>query len=280
MAGRMKNLSSWLCDATSQNICVILVHDDSKDSTRIELQQLVKDLNSPNIRLLEVAVQSPGKARNAGLDAVRTAWFCFADSDDFVSVEHLRSLLQETKASGSDIGIGAYEARNLFSGQSCIVVPQAGTAHEIALDLARKMGLWRFIFANQTYGDLRFSRHRMGEDYLFINQVLDRSSKIYLTSTVVYKYYFGGKSNLTSNKAVMRDMLAVMKEMSALDITSPQARIFRNYAQQKLAISFLKNAPGDEVRKNFLIVASRIILHPLYFCKLIWNLKARGIGRR
>ena len=278
MSGRLANLSKWLDDAHTQNVKVILVHDKSEDSTGIELLELLESKNSHNFSLLEADAQSPGLARNCGLEIVDTPWFSFVDSDDFVYVSSILKLLKETELSDCEIGIGSYVSSDLRFGQETVVQPPAAKKDALPLHLVKKMGLWRLVLSTSSFGDIRFTDHRMGEDYLYANLVLNRTSRIFTSSQIVYKYFYGGNSNLTSNHSVMSDMIGVIELIKSIKPVMSNAIEFRIFSIQKLTLSVLKNLKTKDkvIEKTHLLV--NLVLHPIYLLRLLISLKFTGFG--
>jgi glycosyltransferase involved in cell wall biosynthesis len=273
MSGRLVNLSEWLDEADSQNVKVILVHDKSDDTTGDELFKLLKRKNSHNFSLVETDSRSPGMARNCGLDVVNTPWFSFVDADDSVSVFSILELLRETETSDCKIGVGSYVSINLRTGEETLVRPPAAKSDALALHLANKMGIWRLVLSTSSFGDLRFTNHKMGEDFLYVSLVLNRSNQIFTSSKIVYKYFHGGYWNLTSNRFVMSEMIGVIKHIKKLEPLTNNAVAFRVFAIQKLTLSVLKNLKMTEktIEKSRLSIS--LLSHPIYLLKLLVSLK-------
>lgn len=275
MAGRLTNLSKWLDDARALNVKVVLVHDKSGDSTGTELLQLLELKNSRNFSLIQADVQSPGLARNLGLEIIDTPWFSFVDSDDVVYISEILNLLDETVLSNCEVGIGSYISSDLRIDAERTIHPPILNKDALALHLAKRMGLWRFVMSTRTFGDIRFTNHKMGEDYLYTSKVIDRSNHIFTSSRVVYQYFFGGKLNLTSNQSVMGDMIEIIESMKKINPKMSIAVAFRVFSIQKLTLSVLKNLNNREkfIRKIYLMV--NLISHPIYLVKLFISLKLR-----
>ncbi len=278
MSGRLAELSQWLDDARSQNVKVILVHDRSEDSTGRELTQLLEMKKSQNFTLLETEAHSPGLARNCGLEIVDTPWFSFVDSDDFVYISSILKLLKETELSHCEIGVGSYVSKDSRLGEETVVEPPTANKDALALHLAKKMGLWRFVLSTSSFGDIRFTEHRMGEDYLYANLVLNRTSRIFTSSQIVYKYFYGGNSNLTSNHSVMSDMIGIIELIKNTTPVMSNAIEFRVFSIQKLTLSVLKNLKTRDkvIEKTQLLV--NLVLHPIYLLRLLISLKFNGFG--
>jgi glycosyltransferase involved in cell wall biosynthesis len=276
ISGRLSHLSSWLDQAKEFNVKVILVHDQSDDSTGAELEELIRDKRCQNFSILNVEERSPGLARNTGLLEVDTRWFSFADADDTVYISALVKLLKETEASGSDLGIGAYSSVDIKTDSECLMTPPNNNEEALAIHVAQTMGLWRFLFLSEKFKEVRFTRYRMGEDFAFANIVLNQSVRIHTSSEIVYRYFHGGELNLTSNKSIMNEMLGVIEVIKSFEVSSRIGSSFSNFAIQKLSMSAIKNLPLKEARARKIILCVNLILHPIALMKLVFSPKTES----
>lgn len=276
ISGRLSHLSSWLDQAKEFNVKVILVHDKSDDSTNDELEQLIQNKRCRNFSILHVDVRSPGFARNTGLLEVDTKWFSFADADDIVYISELIKLLNETEASGSDVGIGSYSSVNVKTGSESLRTPPNNNEETLAIHVAQTMGLWRFLFLSERFKEVRFTSHRMGEDFAFANIVLNQSVRIHTSSEIVYRYFHGGELNLTSNKSNMNEMLGVIEVIKNFEVSSRIGYRFSKFAVQKLSMSLIKNLPFKEALTRKFILCVHLILHPILLKKLVFSSKTES----
>lgn len=259
-------LFAWVVDAIRQNIAVVIAHDKSNDNTGQLLSEFLKNQDNSLITLIEVDVQSPGLAKNSGLEIATTEWVMFADADDFVFVDKVLQLLKIAEFNQSEVGIGGYKAINVNSGQNSVFTP---TSTDLATHLVATMGCWRFLFKKKAIGDIRFASYRMAEDFLFVYEMLRKTDKISISNSLVYEYYFGGESNLTSNPRNMPDMLKVIQQMKLLSPTNVLSRDFRKLATIKLILSSLKNVGIFKSPWSACQMVFRILLSPLLSIRLI-----------
>lgn len=278
MSGRLANLSKWLEEARIFNVKVVLVHDRSQDTTGTELHRLCQSMNSEQYSVLDTDVQSPGLARNCGLNIIDTPWFSFVDADDLVDVPSVLKLLTETQLSDRKIGVGSYLSWDLRFDTERVVSPPQISGDSLALHLAGRMGLWRFVFSSSIFGDIRFTQHKMGEDYLYLMLILNQSDEIYITQEVVYRYFHSGSFNLTSNQSVMSEMIGVVDSIKKIEPQTSMAKVFRVLAIQKLTLSILKNLGSQGKIFKKLRLLPNLILHPIYFSKLLVLLNIKTIG--
>lgn len=268
ISGRAENLSRWVPDAILNNVRVILINDGSQDCTGEDLAKLKSTNNSDLILILETDVKSPGLARNLGLEKVDTPWFAFADADDFVVVDNLIKLVNGTIKTGKLLGIGSYEAQSLVTGKKFRVTPPSDNISRDIQHLVKRMGFWRAVYSHEHFGKIRFSRFKMGEDYLYLSQILDTCSSFFPSQDVIYRYYYGGSNNLTSNRINMIDMIYVLQAIIDLRPRTKNAQVFQLFSKVKLSLSIIKNVKPSETYRHWTTLLSILILHPVYLVKL------------
>lgn len=268
ISGRVENLSKWLPDAIKNNVKVILINDGSQDATGDDLVKLKNSNQSDLISIFETDVNSPGLARNAGLEKVDTPWFAFADADDFVVVDGMIELLNGTINSGKMLGIGAYESQSLTTGKQFRITPPGDNISRNIQHLVKRMGFWRAVYSHEYFGEIRFSRFKMGEDYLYLNRILSTYSSIFSSQEVIYRYYYGGSNNLTSNRRNMVDMIYVLQAISVLSPQSKYAQEFQQFSKVKLSISIIKNVKLHETFRYWTTLLPILISHPICILRL------------
>lgn len=277
ISGRLENLMSWVPAAIVNRVHVILVHDQSQDTTELELNLMLKALQSEFVTKHNVNLQSPGFTRNYGLNLVSTPWFSFADADDVVRIENLLKLVNETQDSNSLVGVGAYLAIDTNSNKKEFFAPPKEDQKKLALHLASRMGLWRFVFNTDQFLHQEFTHHRMAEDYLFLAILLNSDSRIYVSSREIYKYFYGGEQNLTSDRSVMIQMYDVLKVIRRITPEGKLAENFRIFSLQKLSYSLLRNVRFRTLVRHLPLITLTLISHPICAIKLFKeNIKKNG----
>ena len=77
---------------TYQNFEVILVDDGSTDNSGVICDEYAH--KDKRIKTIHCKNGGPSKARNIGLDEVKTAWVTFIDSDDYLTPKYLENFLK------------------------------------------------------------------------------------------------------------------------------------------------------------------------------------------
>lgn len=208
MAGKLSNLRNWIPKAIEIGINVYLVHDVQDSETSAELSEMTKSFDSSHVHLVEEVFNSPGLARNRGLDLATEDWIYFWDADDIPNPEASRRVLQEIPndvLSRNNIVVSQFEVVSNIDGNG---IAQSKAHYKEALnfqDLARNVGLWRCAFRNSSILH-KFNETKMGEDQRFLESNIDIYKTIFVPE-YVYRYVVGVEGQLTSNKKFMSDLL-------------------------------------------------------------------------
>lgn len=207
MAGELDILESWVKEAIDFDLEVIVIHDIQDSLTGIELQELVKTLDNDKFRLIEKSVESPGLARNLGLNLARGNWVAFWDSDDLPQVEEVMESIAEYP--NAEVIVGRYKVHDRRS----------NTEKLSQLDklsywgIGENPGIWRMLFQRSVIGEIKFSSIRMAEDQVFISQLNLKSRKLIFTSRFLYTYYKGRPTQLTNTKINKSDLFTAFEQL-------------------------------------------------------------------
>ena len=202
MEGKLQNLRSWL--AISKEIHIVLVNDLSDDSTQTELEEIIRNWSSSDIQLVKGHFGSPGASRNKGLELVKTEFVTFWDSDDLPNPVKFVEMSRILKLSDAQVCVGEYEIVNMRN--------QRVTIKEILLSninqgVAITPGLWRMVFRTDSIPIQPFTGLRLAEDHIFLQEVKFPTMKKQVFKEKVYTYFYAGENNLTSNRALIPDLL-------------------------------------------------------------------------
>ncbi len=277
MAGRFENLESWLMGALECEIEVILVHDVQDDMTGVEIAAKFKEINHSKLKFLEGKFKSPGLARNKGISESTGKWIAFWDADDVPNPQAAKSLVELSQdQSAVQLIVGSYEVRSP-SGQTFI-----DARHGDINGIAVNPGIWRMIFKRGLMEGRSFSNSKMGEDQEFIASLDPWDLNVKYSEIALYRYYFGGDYQLTSDGSNLRDLVNVTKRLlNRLEIGNSKANTFIATLIIRQIITGLSRS-GPKVKKEFASIATLfaikyMIFHPRRTASSIRNiLKLRG----
>ena len=204
MAGKLQNLELSLKAAKELNLPVsfILVHDGLDEVTNKEVSDLAVSYKA---KYLNLVVNSPGLARNYGLQHADSEWVAFWDSDDIGSVKEAISSIHNSPLN-TDFILAGYSQMS----QRTKIVNQVSTPIGNFPMAMINPGIWRFIFRRSAIVNTNFPPYRMGEDQVFLARLLINESSVYFSDKNVYLYVDGEGGQLTKdNKAVSEILLAI-----------------------------------------------------------------------
>jgi len=216
MAGKLDLLKKWLQESFDENIEIFLIHDKKDEATSIELNDLKKLIMKVNIRasiyFFECEVNSPGLARNVGLQKAKGEWIIFWDSDDKpnfpVAIRNLKYLDQS-----NDIYIFNFNSETLIPNKIIDNV-----CNNSLITMAQSPGIWRFIFSHKFLSETKFENLKMAEDQIFICELLSKSPKVRFMTESIYTYIKGNEGQLTNNSKAKKDIsIAITQIISLLE---------------------------------------------------------------
>lgn len=211
MAGRLHNLESWLSTIRDLDIQIIIVHDRKDSETEKQLLVILGTINSSKIIFLSGAFGSPGAARNAGLERVDSNFVCFWDSDDLPQPQSILSDL-ETYSGDCEILVGQY----VRIGDGSKEIGQINSKDTSASDVAMNPGLWRMVFRSDFISSVKFQTMRMGEDQLFLAEIMALKPRVSFTHTLFYSYFVGHPGQLTRSPGAIIELFGAFEALLSL----------------------------------------------------------------
>ena len=210
MAGKLQNLELSLKAAKELNLPVsfILVHDGLDEATNEEVSDLAASYKA---KYLNLVVNSPGLARNYGLQHADSEWVAFWDSDDIGSVKEVISSIHNSPLN-TDFILAGYSQMS----QRTKIVNQISTPIGNFPMAMINPGIWRFIFRKSAIVNTTFPPYRMGEDQVFLARLLINESSVYFSDKIVYLYVDGEGGQLTKDKKAVSEILLAIDEITQI----------------------------------------------------------------
>jgi glycosyltransferase involved in cell wall biosynthesis len=260
MAGRLNNLESWLGNALQLEIEVILILDGCTDKTDEELRLAGYYAHSNCIPIYTTDI-GPGMARNLGLQNAKGTWVCFWDSDDIGDVRKLLEGIAILEATNTEVGIGDY--RLSLQGFNSIEAQMKYLPVKNSLDsVILNPGVWRMIFHRSLLVNCSFGQSRMGEDQVFLANMLTMSPKIWFFDFSLYTYFKGIPDQLTSSNVEKSEILRSISEIeSVLSESKIEHRKYLYAMILRLSLTLFKHHPSTCIRHSFPRLV-RILIKP------------------
>jgi glycosyltransferase involved in cell wall biosynthesis len=196
----------------------ILVIDDPSPSSLAKASTLAKPGHERKIHFVHSKEANPGGARNLGLKSAINEWTHFCDSDDSTNLIEISKLVSSPTSSSTDIVIGSFATFEVNS--QCVTKFEFGRSNlSNLLMLAKHPGIWRWVFRRSFIGNTQFPSSSMGEDQLFIIQLLLQNPRIRFSEKIIYTHVTGNSHSLVGSKANICDLGEILEQILLLKIT-------------------------------------------------------------
>lgn len=242
MVGKLDNLRSTLHSCAGLPVQVVIVHDDAGDGTEEDLNQLLEDFEDLKIEKLQVQCESPGLARNLGIELAKADWICFWDSDDLPKAPAYISLLNSINLDCYDVLIGAIatQSRSDFSTQKNHSF--LATDESLQLHLANMPAFTRMIFHRKLIGDHIFPAFKVGEDQCFLRKIEFLNSRVFYSEDLLYVYISDFDGQLSRNPTMAAELALTLEFLAGeIDNPPPKMQIFCQAQFLKLFFSSCRN---------------------------------------
>ncbi|MEV6735779.1 glycosyltransferase family 2 protein [Streptomyces sp. NPDC051104] len=222
---------------------VVVVDDASTDDTPRVLERLAAA--EPRVRVVRRAANSRGcgTPRNDGIDAARSPWLVFLDSDDVLPPKAVDALLAVALRHDADVAAGLCVRRELHSGREIPWQEQLFTRESVHDGVAgRPQTLWDTLSVNKIYRrDFLLSRQirfpdgaAHYEDFVFTARVYAARPRLAVTPETVYVWnvrYGTGRASIS----LRRDRIQNWKDRVAAH--QQVLEIMRDRGDQELLIA-------------------------------------------
>lgn len=192
---------------------IVLVNDGSTDSSLAVCEELV----SKNRNIVVFSQQNKGQstARNLGYNISKGKYIYYVDSDDCLSSNFFRFLLEKMESENLDFVGFQYEINssrdNIDEDAKNFEVLHRGSGFEILADYNFNNGPCWYITSRDLQNDLYFEENRFCEDGIFTAQLLQKVKKGIVYKNRLYHYLPNIEStvntkNITKQRKLMEDM--------------------------------------------------------------------------
>lgn len=233
-----QNLVNTIESCRQSNIEILIVNDSSNLSNLME-KTLLK-LGNEKLYIVNSLARNPGGARNIGLKYATGDNVIFWDSDDQPEIDKLFMMDNILRSTKCDFVVGGYTQieENLNRKYH---EPQIHS-----LKMLTNPGIWRVLFKRNSIKKLKFINSKIGEDQIFMGDVLDLELTGVEFNEKVYTYRKNFKSltssaNLISNFEITFDEI----EIKIRQGSKTQELIFFN-----LLLSYIKRTNIRYMKKS------------------------------
>lgn len=246
-----------LCGQTYSDFDIICVNDGSTDGSLELLREWEK--TDSRISIIDKPNGGLSSARNAGIDAAKTEYVCFLDSDDRFhpeTCEQIVSIFDRTNADVLTFGATCYPPSESYPWLDDVLSPRdceyTCFSGDILFKEKSRPFAWRTAcktsFLNRY--QIRFDESvRFGEDQVFDFAIYPRSSKTVFSSLKLYDYRVSRegslmhKMNLDTNAKLhehVKIVDAVLSDWNKGDLLKPYENILFDWIVEFVVFDALK----------------------------------------
>lgn len=213
----LKECINSIIDQDYANIEVLLIDDGSTDNSGklcdefAQMYSVVTAYHKQNGGL--------SSARNYGIRNANGEYYCFIDSDDYVSKDFISTMLQNlvnSKMKMTSVGYlrfyenGTNESMVLPNINQCFYEIDA----QIHLNQYGYYGAsaWNKMFHKSLFEDVSFPEGKLSEDWYIMYRVIEKAGGIYFNSAVKY-FYRQRQGSITKSTKINTDAVAAAKEV-------------------------------------------------------------------
>lgn len=199
-----ESMREWLFECKTEGVEAIIVKDSfSRTNNQLFDHVFSAEITNQSIVILEGQFNSPGLARNYGLEEATGEWIIFWDADD---LPRPRNVILEVSHADTKIDaiVGQFSINNL-----------PWLSRNIR-DLAFNPGNWRVAYRRDFIGKTRFKKYLWGEDQLFIIESGLIDARIQFSHLDFYSYQVGTSIQLTSIKKNSDSLKSVLMDAHSI----------------------------------------------------------------
>jgi glycosyltransferase involved in cell wall biosynthesis len=267
----LSNLRTLLIELDEEGIEVLFIHDTYADENSDLLSDLRELTTKLRIRVISGHFGSAGSARNAGLAESTGEWICFCDADDHL---YLQQILMDLKGMQNiALLVGQFERMNQEN--KIEVATPVMKLSELTCD----PGFWRIVYKKSAIGEIKFQDFRMGEDIIFLADVLRKNPKIDFSARIYYRYSVGNPGQSTTSSANFGDLT---KAIAFLKMRNPDWHkdpIDFGFVA-RLSLSNLSHYSKSSFVRSMIQIKTLIVLNPSetrnFFGRLIKSRAYKG----
>lgn len=180
-----------IINQTYENLEIILVDDGSPDNCPIICDEYAK--RDSRVKVIHKKNGGLSDARNTGLDIATGEYIMFIDSDDFVEIDMMESMMNNMIDNNVDLVVCNIKyiydnSEKVKYNQKNKVLDKYEAMQEYIKDGIVQAVAWNKLYKRNLINDMRYKVGKINEDEFFTYKIVDRTNKIYYNSKPFYNY--------------------------------------------------------------------------------------------
>jgi glycosyltransferase involved in cell wall biosynthesis len=229
----LMNLENWIRNEDFEDVEIFIIHDRKDNESSDCLLYLISIFPDISISLESQEFKSPGLARNAGIKKTSGRWVTFLDADDYQHTGVIKEAVRDSK--NADMIVGQFQRINSTGKQHKAV--NTNLVSEIWID----PGFWRIAYKRDLLLSNTFSDLKMGEDIVFLADILREKRNISFSKAIFYDYLVGNPFQSSANPTNFQDLVKAIRLIMSKNPEWPTHKNDRGFLN-RLALSYLKHS--------------------------------------
>lgn len=174
------------------DIEVLAVNDGSTDKSGYILDDYAK--KEPRLRVFHQENKGVVLARQTGIDNSQGDFIMFVDSDDYIKLYAIETLISLAIKTNADIVVGNYfEWKENTDKVKTYIFPSQQKTNKVdflrlILDHKIQWALWAKLYKRELFRNTKLVPFKLGEDAALLVQLVNNSKIIVLTDELIYGY--------------------------------------------------------------------------------------------
>lgn len=180
---------------------IVVINDGSTDNSRDIVNEYIEQYK--NIRIISVENGGQSKARNIGIDNAQGEYLFFVDSDDYISRNSLKNVLNKSIKNKLDMMFFDLKQVTDESSADCEYdnnnILEIKNGIEYFADNNVNNGPWHYLISSNFIkkNNLRFIEDKFCEDGMFLISSIFEAERVAYSKVDIYRYVMRSNSTTT-----------------------------------------------------------------------------------
>ncbi len=219
----LKKCLDSIQNQTYKNYEAIIINDGSTDNSSKIIQEYIND---ERFKIINQNNHGIGYSRNLGIKKAQGDYICFVDSDDYIELNFLETMLAKIENDNLDIVVCDYIENHSDNFQKTIKVCEfQNTTIDDSPDLLININKapWNKIYKKEIISNIKFPEKLKYEDTQFICEAL-KDAKIGKNNEFLYHYVIHNESETTTMDEKVFDIIYIVKNIRNIYKTKTQLK--------------------------------------------------------
>lgn len=191
----LKNCVDSILNQKYDNLEVILVDDGSPDRCGVICDEVA--IRDRRVKVIHKKNGGLSSARNAGMAIATADYWCFVDSDDWISYDMIDSMM---RCFTDDIDLvccgkvlSGFKEEKVLNIDTSICINSENAIEKAIFDKDVGIAAWGKIYRSRLFENTRFPEGEIHEDAAIMLQIFDKARKVFVLNRALYYYRYNSE---------------------------------------------------------------------------------------